>query len=173
MMSLWAGFEDLVLEYMEARVAEMLDRGDVTSPKVIAHVRETAAWAAERAVARFQASLKKGSGFPEKVFVFNTNSQHAYGNAVDIDSTGRNFITPDFAAWARTHDRELHAAGEFDKTLILVLPIRVWTLVTFRCFRKPCLCRHHLPCDRSFYGPNRREQVLDPMIAFSSIDGLI
>jgi hypothetical protein len=118
MMSLWARFEDLVLEYMEARVAEMLDRGDVTSPKVIAHVRETAAWAAERAVARFQASLKKGSGFPEKVFVFNTNSQHAYGNAVDIDSTGRNFITPDFAAWARTHDRELHAAGEFDKTLI-------------------------------------------------------
>jgi hypothetical protein len=59
MMSLWARFEDLVLEYMEARVAEMLDRGDVTSPKVIAHVRETAAWAAERAVARFQAGKNR------------------------------------------------------------------------------------------------------------------
>ena len=38
----------------------------------------------------------------------HTKSQHAYGNAVDIDSTGRNIITPDFAAWARTHDKELH-----------------------------------------------------------------
>jgi hypothetical protein len=40
----------------------------------------------------------------------HTKSQHAYGNAVDIDSTGRNIITPDFAAWARAHDKELHAA---------------------------------------------------------------
>jgi hypothetical protein len=54
-MSLWQKYEDLVLEYMENRVSEMLDQGDVTSPKVIAHVRETAAWAAERAIARFQA----------------------------------------------------------------------------------------------------------------------
>jgi hypothetical protein len=34
---------------MEARVAELLDQGGVTSPKVIANVRETAAWAADRA----------------------------------------------------------------------------------------------------------------------------
>jgi hypothetical protein len=40
----------------------------------------------------------------------HTKSQHAYGNAVDIDSTGRNIITPDFAAWVRTHDKELHEA---------------------------------------------------------------
>jgi hypothetical protein len=39
----------------------------------------------------------------------HTKSQHAYGNAVDIDSTGRNIITPDFAAWVRTHDKELRA----------------------------------------------------------------
>jgi hypothetical protein len=54
-MSLWQKYEDLVLEFMESRVSELLDQGDVTSPKVIANVRETAAWAAERAVARFQA----------------------------------------------------------------------------------------------------------------------
>jgi hypothetical protein len=54
-MSIWARFEDLVLEYMEARVTEMLDQGDVTSPKVIARVREDAAWSASRAVVRFQA----------------------------------------------------------------------------------------------------------------------
>jgi hypothetical protein len=55
-MSIWQRFEDLVLEYMESRVTELLDQGDVTSPKVIAHVRETAAWAAERAIARFAAA---------------------------------------------------------------------------------------------------------------------
>jgi hypothetical protein len=63
-MSLWARFEDLVLEYMEARVAEMLDQGDVTSPKVIARVREDAAWSASRAGARFQA--KNVGGNPAK-----------------------------------------------------------------------------------------------------------
>ena len=47
-MSLWQKYEDLVLEFMESRVSELLDQGDVTSPKVIAHVRETAAWAAEK-----------------------------------------------------------------------------------------------------------------------------
>jgi hypothetical protein len=54
-MSLWSKYEDLVLEFMESRVSELLDQGDVTSPKDIANVRETAAWAAERAIARFQA----------------------------------------------------------------------------------------------------------------------
>jgi hypothetical protein len=54
-MSLWQKYEDLVLEFMESRVSELLDQGDVTSPKVIANVWETAAWAAERAIARFQA----------------------------------------------------------------------------------------------------------------------
>jgi len=53
-MAIWDHFESLVLEFMEARVAELLNRGDV-SPKVTAHVRQTAAWAAERAIARFQA----------------------------------------------------------------------------------------------------------------------
>jgi hypothetical protein len=32
-MSIWQRFEDLVLEYMESRVSELLDQGDVTSPK--------------------------------------------------------------------------------------------------------------------------------------------
>jgi hypothetical protein len=54
-MSCWQRFEDLVLEFMETRVSELLDQGDVTSPRVIANVRETAAWSAERAIARFQA----------------------------------------------------------------------------------------------------------------------
>ena len=40
----------------------------------------------------------------------HTKSQHAYGNAVDIDSTGRNIITPDFAKWAQEHDKQLRAA---------------------------------------------------------------
>jgi hypothetical protein len=57
-MGFWGRFEDLILDFMEARVSELLDQGDVTSPKAIAHVRETAAWAAEQAIARFQA----GSG---------------------------------------------------------------------------------------------------------------
>jgi hypothetical protein len=55
-MAVWSKFEDLILEFMEARVSELLDQGGVTSPKVIAHVRETAAWASSRAVARFQAA---------------------------------------------------------------------------------------------------------------------
>jgi hypothetical protein len=55
-MSLWQKYEDLVLEFMEDRVSELLTQGDVSpTPRLIAHVRETAAWAAERAVARFQA----------------------------------------------------------------------------------------------------------------------
>ena len=55
-MSIWDHFESLILQYMEDRVSELLHQGDVApSPKVIAHVRETAAWSAERAVARFQA----------------------------------------------------------------------------------------------------------------------
>jgi hypothetical protein len=55
-MAIWNRFEDLILAYMESRLAELLNEGDfVASPKVVAHVRETAAWAAERAIARFQA----------------------------------------------------------------------------------------------------------------------
>jgi hypothetical protein len=59
-MAVWSKFEDLILEFMEARVSELLEQGDVTSLEVIAHVRETAAWAAERAVARFQAENSGG-----------------------------------------------------------------------------------------------------------------
>jgi hypothetical protein len=54
---------------------------------------------------------KQLGGFnPRPIAGRHTLSKHAYGNAVDIDSTGRNIITPDFAAWVRTHDKELHAA---------------------------------------------------------------
>jgi hypothetical protein len=56
-MTLWEHFESLVLEFMEARVAEILTQGDVApDPKLVARIREDAAWAAERAIARFQAS---------------------------------------------------------------------------------------------------------------------
>jgi hypothetical protein len=55
-MAIWDRFEDLVLEFMERRVTELLTQGDVTtSPKLIATVREDAVWAATRAIARFQA----------------------------------------------------------------------------------------------------------------------
>jgi hypothetical protein len=55
-MSIWEHFESLVLEFMEDRVSELLTQGDVLpTPRLIAHVRETAAWSAERAIARFQA----------------------------------------------------------------------------------------------------------------------
>ena len=33
-MAVWSKFEDLILEFMEARVSELLDQGGVTSPKV-------------------------------------------------------------------------------------------------------------------------------------------
>jgi hypothetical protein len=56
MSTIWEHFEDLTLQFLEDRTSELLTQGDVTpSPKVVAHIRETAAWAAERAVARFQA----------------------------------------------------------------------------------------------------------------------
>jgi hypothetical protein len=55
MMGFWQKFEDLLLERMESQIAELLNQGDVTSPRTIAHVRETAAWAAEQAIARFMA----------------------------------------------------------------------------------------------------------------------
>jgi hypothetical protein len=61
MMGFWGRFEDLLLDFMEARVAELLEQGGVTSPKAIAHVRETAAWAAEQAIARFQAGSGAGN----------------------------------------------------------------------------------------------------------------
>jgi hypothetical protein len=55
-MTIWEHFEDLVLEYMEARVSELLTQGDVSpTPRLIARVREDAAWHGERAIARFQA----------------------------------------------------------------------------------------------------------------------
>jgi hypothetical protein len=57
METIWEHFESLVLQFLEDRTSELLTQGDVApSPKVIAHVRETAAWSAERAIARFQAA---------------------------------------------------------------------------------------------------------------------
>lgn len=37
-------------------------------------------------------------------------SQHAYGNAIDIDQLGRNVVTPQFRAWAEAHPEQLRAA---------------------------------------------------------------
>jgi hypothetical protein len=55
MATVWEHFESLVLQFLEDRTSELLTRGDVaSSPKLVAHVRETAAWSASRAVARFQ-----------------------------------------------------------------------------------------------------------------------
>ena len=56
-MTIWDRFESLILEFMEARVAELLSQGDVVAtPELVARVRGDAVWAAERAVARFQAA---------------------------------------------------------------------------------------------------------------------
>jgi hypothetical protein len=50
MATIWEHFESLILEYMEARVSELLAQGDVApTSKLIANVRADAAWAAERA----------------------------------------------------------------------------------------------------------------------------
>ena len=55
-MAIWDRFESLILEFMEARVAELLSQGDVVAtPELVARVRGDAVWAAERAIARFQA----------------------------------------------------------------------------------------------------------------------
>jgi hypothetical protein len=55
-MSIWSKYEDSVLGFMEARVAELLEQGDVApDPRLIARIRTDAAWAAERAVTRFAA----------------------------------------------------------------------------------------------------------------------
>jgi hypothetical protein len=57
MATIWGHFESLVLEFLEDRTSELLSQGDVArSPMIIARVREDAAWAAERAIARFQAA---------------------------------------------------------------------------------------------------------------------
>jgi hypothetical protein len=37
-------------------------------------------------------------------------SQHAFGNAVDIDQVGRNVVKPEFLAWLKEHPKELGAA---------------------------------------------------------------
>jgi hypothetical protein len=56
MATIWEHFESLVLEFMEARVAELLTQGDVVAtPELVARVRDDAVLAAERAIARFQA----------------------------------------------------------------------------------------------------------------------
>jgi len=58
-MAIWDRFESLILEFMEARIAELLSQGDVVAtPELVARVRGDAVWAAQRAIARFQA----GSG---------------------------------------------------------------------------------------------------------------
>jgi hypothetical protein len=56
MATIWERFESLVLQFLEDRTSELLTQGDVApDPKLVARVREDAAWSASRAVARFQA----------------------------------------------------------------------------------------------------------------------
>lgn len=57
-MTIWEHFESLVLEFLEDRTLELLTQGDVNvaDPRLVARIREDAAWAAERAVARFHAA---------------------------------------------------------------------------------------------------------------------
>jgi hypothetical protein len=56
MATVWEHFESLVLQFLEDRTSELLTQGDVAqNPKLIATVRADAAWAAERAILRFQA----------------------------------------------------------------------------------------------------------------------
>jgi hypothetical protein len=56
MSSIWQKFEDLTLQFLEARVSELLTQGDVApDPRLIARIRADAAYSADRAVARFQA----------------------------------------------------------------------------------------------------------------------
>jgi hypothetical protein len=62
-MTIWEHFESLVLQFLEDRTSELLTQGDVApSPRLIATVRSDAAWAAEKAIARFMAreGVQKG-----------------------------------------------------------------------------------------------------------------
>jgi hypothetical protein len=57
MSSIWQKFESLVLQFLEDRTCEILTQGDVApDPKLIARVREDAAWSASRAVSRLIAA---------------------------------------------------------------------------------------------------------------------
>jgi hypothetical protein len=61
MATIWEHFESLVLQFLEDRTSELLTQGDMApDPKLIARVREDAAWSASRAVARFQANNSGG-----------------------------------------------------------------------------------------------------------------
>jgi hypothetical protein len=64
MATIWEHFESLVLQFLEDRTSELLSQGDVKpSRQLTARVREDAAWAAERAIARFQsANVGENSG---------------------------------------------------------------------------------------------------------------
>jgi hypothetical protein len=56
MATVWEHFESLVLQYLEDRTFEILHQGDVAQdPRLIARVRQDAAWAAELAIVRFRA----------------------------------------------------------------------------------------------------------------------
>lgn len=52
-------------------------------------------------------------------------SQHAYGNAIDIESYGRNLVHPAFNRWATTHKQQLEAAE------------RHWGMMSGRFMRNP------------------------------------
>jgi hypothetical protein len=56
MATIWQRFEDLTLQFLEDRTSELLTQGDVNpTPKLVARIREDAAFHADLAVARFQA----------------------------------------------------------------------------------------------------------------------
>jgi hypothetical protein len=57
MATIWEHFESLVLQFLEDRVAELLTQGDVSpDPRLVARIREDAAFHADLAAARFRAA---------------------------------------------------------------------------------------------------------------------
>ena len=56
-MAIWDHFESLVLQFLEDRTSELLTQGDVSpDPRLVARIREDAAFHAASGVARFRAN---------------------------------------------------------------------------------------------------------------------
>jgi hypothetical protein len=68
MATIWEHFESLVLQFLEDRTSELLTQCDVApDPRLVARIRQDAAWAAERAVARFQAENSGGKAVKKRI----------------------------------------------------------------------------------------------------------
>jgi hypothetical protein len=91
---------------------------NITSVQTAGGHRFTANAASAAAFKGFVQDLEKAAAPISSIGGFNARriagsgrwSQHAFGNALDIDQVGRNVVTKPFGDWARTHGPALRAA---------------------------------------------------------------